>query len=424
MDLNFEGEFWLPEQPDKKVAGTLKLSQSEGTELSLIGGFGSQGMTSFWEDSETVRRIIGSSTKELYTLDRCFQTHGQMNFSGAHRQKYSVGLIIEGASYAKDEELTFDGIGVEVTNFLNWAGVSGVSQEFSTSPKNGYSIKVEGLDTVSAPFSDGNIEVRHGYRTSSKTNREFTIRQFADVKFSFNSILSLSRAMDYASDLQDLVTMATDRVCSFEEFLLYHPDFTEDNERMGRQSVKLLVQQVAQAGSEKHVFGDSIAFSFSDIGEIDGIVRWMEACKKYRSQLGRVMATKYNRYLYVSDKFFGRAAALESLHKAVSGKSNMTYRNRILECIGDVSAHFKLLVPDNKFNRWATVIKDDRNNIAHHAGRILHQHEAELYFFGEAAYWLFVLYYLKIGDAPNAALDRVTENGHFKWTAQRMLEFL
>ncbi|MGI5421217.1 HEPN domain-containing protein [Actinomadura luteofluorescens] len=417
--LSFEGEFWLPNNPDRKVAGVLNFSQENGGELSLIGSF-SDVSAFLLEGAQNPGRIIGHSDKNIYTLDQCFQTYSQFTLRGK-RQKFHVGLIIEGAAYAEDEPLEFDGIGVEVANFLNWAGVSGVTRLIPREGDAEYKLSVRKLEDRTSPFESGELRIRHGYRTEAKTSREYTLTQSADVKFSFTSTLTLSKALDFASDLQDLVAIATDRASAFKEILLYHPSFATSH---GHQNIRLYRQQIAKVEPEKTLAGDSVAFRFEDFGGIEALARWINTCNTYRSHLGRVMATKHQRRLYLEDRFFGRAVALESLHRAHTGIAERNYVDRIKDYIANVEDQFRQLVPIGRFDTWAKTVKDDRNNIAHHLGRNIHQDQSELYYFGEAVYWLFILNYLKITGVPVAVFDQIIDNRHFKWTAERMADLL
>ena len=51
-------------------------------------------------------------------------------------------------------------------------------------------------------------------------------------------------------------------------------------------------------------------FTLDDIGGIKGFAEWMRVADRYRSALGRAMATKYAERMYVSDRFLNGAAAL------------------------------------------------------------------------------------------------------------------
>jgi hypothetical protein len=56
-------------------------------------------------------------------------------------------------------------------------------------------------------------------------------------------------------------------------------------------------------------------FTFDDIGGIDGVQRWLEVASAHRTELGRVMATRYGTDMYLEDRIMNVCAALDSLDK-------------------------------------------------------------------------------------------------------------
>lgn len=52
------------------------------------------------------------------------------------------------------------------------------------------------------------------------------IRQDNYVKFDFATALELNEAIDLASDLQDLISIATMRPAAFKTLLMFHQDFS------------------------------------------------------------------------------------------------------------------------------------------------------------------------------------------------------
>lgn len=59
-----------------------------------------------------------------------------------------------------------------------------------------------------------------------------------------------------------------------------------------------------------------MAFTFTELGEMDGVAKWLKVAAKYRSMLGQVMNTRYERRMFVEDRLLDRVAALEGLHRA------------------------------------------------------------------------------------------------------------
>lgn len=427
-DLRVEGNFWLPGQPDKNVGGVLELTQESGGLLRL---FGSLPKDEIHDDSVRINRIIGKSEKYDFTLDQCFQKFSKLSLfgDGSDRQSFYVGRVIQGAVYSQDEPLEADGVSVRLSNLLSWTKINGVETIPASSPSDPtWAYRVTAQPEISAEFSEGRVSLVHGYGTGSEVRKKFFINQWISAKFELPSSRPLAEVMDIASDFQDLVTIATDRIAGYEKIFLRHPDFLVDGSSGSERyhEVSLIAQWKMKGDPEKYLGGDNLVFSFEALGGIDGVVRWLDTAKTYRSQLGRVMATRYNPQSYSEDRFLGCAAALESLHGEVTGTSNdgTNFKARMISCAQEVCDWFKELVPEEKFSDWARIIKDDRNNIAHHLGRTLHQDTAEITFYGDSLYWLFILYFLKQARVPEAVFAQVVHNRRFMWTGERVRSLL
>jgi Apea-like HEPN len=233
--------------------------------------------------------------------------------------------------------------------------------------------------------------------------------------------LPVAGVVDVASDLQDLVTIGTHRIAAFTYMHLYHSDLCVEPEPGGprrQQAVRLLVPWHArQEASERKLHTYGMAFTFDELGGIDGVARWMTVARDYRSMLGRVMNTRYVKML-VEDRFLHRVTALEALHRKWKGTNSTTLVTRLAQLCDLAGKPIAKLLPD--VNAWCEKAKDERNNLAHHYGRTIHLDSTELLYSSEVAYWLFVLCLLRLADAPNAVFDHITANPDFGWLRERL----
>lgn len=158
-----------------------------------------------------------------------------------------------------------------------------------------------------------------------------------------------------------------------------------------------------------------MAFTFDELGGMDGVASWLAVASKYRSMLSHVMNTKYERRMFIQDRLLDRVAALEGLHRAwkVSRRSLLT---RLEELANLAGPPFEELVGDVR--DWCRRAKDERNNVAHHKGRSVHQSGGDVLFTAESAYWLFVLCMLRLMPAPPAVFDHIIRCSQFEWVKQ------
>jgi hypothetical protein len=414
--LEIEGLFWLPSEPKNRVAGRLTFDPVEGGALSLIGELNASG---------DVPRIIGVAGDGAYTLDSCFLRSHRM-YSLVARQVFHVNRIYGGVKYDAGEEPVFDQFRAGLGGLVEWVQPQTIFEELkpgvgADGREYPYMLTSRPLDPQTVAISGGELCLRHirGYSGDSLNERKLTQSFSLEVKF--DQALPVADVIDVASDLQDLVTIGTHRIAAYTYMHLYHADLYLEPEAGGPRhqlGVRLLVPWHARQDADKgRLHRHNMAFTFGELGGIDGVARWMTTAKNYRSTLGRVMNTRYVK-MFVEDRFLHRVAALEALHRKWKGTKSTTLVTRLVQLCDLAGKPIGELLPD--VNAWCDRTKEERHNLAHDYGRTIHQDSAELLYSSEVAYWLFVLCLLRLADAPSGVFGHIVANPDFEWLRSRL----
>ena len=443
-----QGYFWLPSDPDNRIAGILKFDRTAGGSLSLIGSF-SDPKQMFDDETRTTSRILGSTEKKDYTLDDCITIRGSLQlFGGVGRQDLRVGRIIEAAVYEEDEPVTADSLYVDYTYLLNWTQFPGPSVSITERGNHGFeklTIEAAPIADQSCPIPGGTLTLKHS--TGYSVNLEgVTATHNVRAKFTFDEVLPLDDALDSASDLQDLLTFANDRVVAFEKLEYSHPDFAHQTSagKEYRNTATVYANWNAKARpNPRRTHADhDMCFTYDHLGGMSGIEKMMQAIAIYRTHSGRVANTRYNTSMFLQDILLGRIATLESMHvqkhpsmkitettKKGTQKRDPNLMERLQGLVDIAGEPFLKLFGDEpersgRVDRWREKAKSERHNVAHHLGRNLHQDSSELYFISEAAYWLFVIILMRESSAPEAALDHLAMSPRFCFTAKSLCKFI
>jgi hypothetical protein len=417
--LDVKGYFGLPDQPEAtRLPGQLVFSTADGGSLSLIdrlSGLGRQ-----------PSRLVGEAEGQSYTLEDCWPAYSA---PVQGKQGLLVQRVIVGALYAKDEPVTADRVSLALANLTHWAATAGYAEAIrhreDEQPTGRWTFLFDPIRPISVSVPRGmlRLEQRRDWTGDGITIR--TLTQAAWFHIDFNEVLPLSDVIDLASDLQDLVSIGTDRPAAFEHFRLWPPDFYREvpDGRQIRQPVDYLAEWNARPDKHKRPPNEhDMAFTFTELGEMDGVAKWLKVAAKYRSMLGQVMNTRYERRVFVEDRLLDRVAALEGLHRAWkrTGKNRVLLVVRLTDLAALAGDPFTELVGDAR--AWCERVKKERDNIAHHKGRPAHQESGDIYFTAEAAYWLFVLCLLKLMKAPAAVFDHITRCRGFAWAKDALAD--
>lgn len=432
------GEWWLPENPEVKVPGTLAVDQDGSAELRLIGSLRSpfdkgasttvDGVTktTFSEESMeqagVYRQITGQVENHFYTLEDCIQTRrrGQL-FGRAYEERIRVHYVLKGIGFDVDEPLEFDSIAVSLEWLPDWVQKTGfdgtdhyLNQEDGLH-RAGHSLTVNQLEPERFTGPSGSeCHLRHSYSKCGDgvTTKGFTQDFYFGLRYSKQTALS-----DLLSDvgiLQDLVTMGSGRVAAFKSVTLTHPDITRDGPggKKYQPSINLFAPwQVRSEVRQKALTERDMFFSLPTMGGVEGVERWVRIATKYRSQLSRVMGTRYSEAAYSTDNLLSCAAALESYDREKHGDKRVNFIDRLRRCIEVGGKVFSDLVGDTEV--WAGAVKDNRNWVAHHLESI-DGASAEQIVLSDSAYWLFVICLLRDSEAPDAAFESMRGHADYR----------
>lgn len=415
------GDFWIPGSEDVKISGSLKFDQESSGKLILNGAFGND----YSNDEPGYSRISGLVEGKYVCLDDCFQTHWGSHNLLTFRQEFHVGRIIVGASYEQDEIQSFDRAEVRLTNLEYWTSrmtmeIEAVfNEELKQYTEHKVSVPLPRSVQVDKPW--GIIGVRDNVRWSGDRKVEASLHQEEYFTFEYSAPVPFSDLAKRVSNLQDLVSIATDETAAFEEFRVSHPDFVRDAAYSSRREyLHYIAPWIAQPKeSTKTPHQQDMLFTFDEIGGIEGVGRWMDTAEKFHSELGRVMNSRYRKGMFVDDRAMHCLAALESFHRRWSGVQNRNLKVRfreLAELAGNTFSHLVGRVDD-----WCEKAKNMRNNHTHHFDRKIHENSSDSYYHGEAAYILFVACMLKVTTMDDPVFHHISTNPQYNWIRERLL---
>jgi hypothetical protein len=162
-----------------------------------------------------------------------------------------------------------------------------------------------------------------------------------------------------------------------------------------------------------------IYFTFDDLGGIDGVGRWLAVAAEYRTELSRVMATRYSEAMVLEDRIMNVSAALDSFdkHRRVTGKW-VEYARRIKECVDLAGQPFlNLIVVDS--DNWTQQVVDTRDDLAHHRESFRATGGAGDLLLAEQLFWLFAMCMLRLADAPLEVFERITQHRQAHWLTEK-----
>ena len=127
------GYFWLPAQPEKKLPGTLVITEGGKIQLELVGLFdeSAEGINNFLSGDDNPKRIVGQiEGNNLVTLEDCFYTNKGFPLPRSiTKSTIDAHMAIVGVAYEDEESIFMNNFRFSVEGIDEWVGLTGIKVE-------------------------------------------------------------------------------------------------------------------------------------------------------------------------------------------------------------------------------------------------------------------------------------------------------
>ncbi|MEV8509732.1 hypothetical protein AB0368_33580 [Actinoplanes sp. NPDC051475] len=445
------GHWWLPERAHVRLPGRLVVDPVHGAHLTLIGALREVTDVVQWVHDEngssaaigeddleaagTYARILGDAEGQLFTLDDGVQLSVRGPMLGASfRQRVHVRYVYQGTHFLADEPATATTVILQPAGLNTWVAHSAITGSINPESR-ALSLQGAPLPVQSAALDSGaTVELRHHLGTPRYTDEGVHIPESFAIAVTCPDPVPVRELIAIASDIQDLISIATGRPAAFDSLSLRHPDVSRAApavpgipEAVAESRYPLPIElfarwTVTSAPQERPLGVGDLYFTLEQLGGLDGVARWLNTVRRHRSTLGRVMSTRRANRGPLHDHYLDRLAPVEGMDTLEHGRGT-TFRERILRSAREAGATMAALL-GGRHDRWAAKLTKDRNDMAHHKGIRLNDELSEQYFLSESAYWLYVLRLLRMAQAPEAVFDQIAEHRKSAYLKRQLSKIL
>jgi hypothetical protein len=441
--LDLQGRWWLPEHEDHKVFGTFRWDPATGGVLEVQGELRpivikdnvlADGNVQKYRDPPSRAEkqypvIWGRVERQAYTLLDSFRLSGREFDLDDSIERVHVNRLLEGAWFDDPDELDVDRVIIDLRHLNGWVNQSGLSTDHPRHDDGGddrFSI-ITARDLPTLKVQPGETSVRFFQSLSEQGEHihDLGIKQRWTLSLVADKPLPLARFIETASDVQDLVSIAVGETANFDKVSLQHPALPKRSRdgaplRNWREDITYHAQWSNRTEPCDPVKRHRMYFTLDDLGGMDGVARWLDVVERYRTELSRVMATRYSASMFLEDRIMNVSAALDSFDKVrrETGKAKVDYVDRITQCIDLAGEPFTSLI-DQDGREWAKAVKETRHDLAHHRERFRLNGSVGEHLQSEQLFWLFAFCMLRLAQAPPAVFDGIAKHGQVGWLAEQ-----
>ncbi|NEQ75823.1 MAG: hypothetical protein F6K23_23960 [Okeania sp. SIO2C9] len=321
-NIEYSGYWWLPSEPDKKIAGTLTFTNDEGIKLRLIGSLHN---FSLLKKTINVPILLGVVHENIITLCGCTNYSSKTSFPGFSSQEYTSELALIGRHFTNPDKLLFNKARIQYSCLSDWANLPVIRQE----PELPYQEKEKELkfiytrpETIEATTTYGKFSLNYGYSERNFINIYF--KQYASLIIQTNEELSFTDFRSkFIHPLNNFFTFATDRTNSITELEFYsrHGDVDIVNSRYSLDEIpiqaiyKTYYPEIKKP--DRLLVEPEMLFSVSDIQSDFSLIlqKWFNSFEELDSVFNLFFSVRYKPDIYLENQFLNLIQAAESYHR-------------------------------------------------------------------------------------------------------------
>ena len=241
-DLEFEGQWFLPNNPEHRLQGVLKVDKDEGIVLKLYGNFDNNSPIPNLNHEEAL--ILGVTGKlAKITLKRCLLIKSEgarVNKNGESsvgNSYYSILYILENFHFSKVEDITFKNISAQIMYLDEWVGISGFIRqspidmiESEKNKKKTFSINYELPDNIIFPINEnvtGSFNFNVTIPGTKIFDKKLELSQNVEIRFDSKKELLIEECIKLIVTFQNFLILALYKKTAPLKVKL----LTEDSER-------------------------------------------------------------------------------------------------------------------------------------------------------------------------------------------------
>jgi hypothetical protein len=321
------GYFWLPDNADKKIPGTLTISDGGDIELEVVGLFDESIKALNGEDD--LSRIIGHVENDgLITLEKCFYKKKHIAFGRIAKSLVHVNHVLSGVAYEKDEAATFNTVSFSVEGLNEWLGISGIAVSYGDDYRTA-TISYTPQEEIVYNLNNGfKLHIYFGYTLPGFPNTtEAKITQQAYFKLSSDEAKELPDFIATLHEITYLLCFAVDETVTISDVsATSNKIVTEVSDGKKRPvPIKVYYPSIPFSKEIPKIDNHRILFQFGLIRVNAEVIinNWLGAYSIIRPALGLYFSAVTGTHKYLDGKFLALAQGLETYHRRTSSDTLM-----------------------------------------------------------------------------------------------------
>ena len=369
------GFFWLHAKPEKRLPGTLFVTEGGKIRLELVGLFdeSDEGINNFLRGDDDPKRIIGHIEKDsLVTLEDCLYTNGHLSLpSGISKSTIHAHMAMVGVAYEEDR-VFMNTFKFSVEGIDEWVGLSGIKVEYQPE-KRTTSIEYSPPKDIQLNLSNGmKLLITFSWAFPDFPNlKETKITQKTYFKLISEENRVLSDFISSAYQITAFLGFAIDQPVCIERVYATSEVIRDDigSGKTRPTSISLYYESRPYTKTEPRIDQYQMLFGFEQIREDAERIfnKWFDIYENVSPALNLYFAARTGAYQYLDGNFLALAQALETYHSRIFDPKRKGLGKRIKELIEPFE---KFVGTSEEQKNFKNTIVATRNYLTHYDRRL------------------------------------------------------
>ena len=317
------GYFWLPSEPDRKLPGTLSISDGGFIELEVVHRVGERSAAL----DDDAKRIVGQIEEEgLVTLDNCFcqSIEGSGDIS---KSLIRVNRVFTGVGYDEDEIPRFNSLIFSVEGIDEWVGISGINVDYQLEEHTS-TISYQPPENIPLHLGDGmQLSIAFGWTAPGfPIIKEARITQKAYLELVSQEARELDDFISVVRKITHFLCFTIDQTVSLDSMSATSDDFRRDIGEGKTRPIPINIYYPSWPYSkDEPETNRGKLFEFKEIqDDAERIINnWIEAYEKITPAFNLYFLAKMGMQTYLEERFMALAQGLEAYHRRTSEEKRM-----------------------------------------------------------------------------------------------------
>jgi len=314
-EIEYKGIWWLPDNPQKRISGTLRFAPGKGAILDLTGSF---------KDIKDMNKlfkpeiILGTSAEgKNITLYKCIEVKSTLSIPGLLTSSFDATVVFVGAHFQRGEEIKFKRLSIHYSYLDEWVNISGfdISQG-----EEEISIKYKLPQPIQTVIGDYKISIdfkRIGPKQSI-VQKEASVKQRAYITIEPLQEKPFEEYDKINYHIQNFLSLGITKPV----YPLAIEGMTEVNKQIIGDKpyyppVQIFYKLPGIPESSKTLLPYNMLFTFKDISNrFEAFLRnWFEKRSLLKPVYDLYFGTLYNPRMYLEHRFLSLIQGIESFHQ-------------------------------------------------------------------------------------------------------------